>query len=128
MFKDVIGEHATGNRLVLAIYPEEAIHLSVQVKTPGPNICLRTGNLQLKYAEMGQESVLEAYEKVILDCIQGDQMLFWRQDGIVETWKLITPILDDCIGENCKFQQLHKYAAGSWGPDAAHTIVEEIMK
>jgi glucose-6-phosphate 1-dehydrogenase len=128
MFKGLVGEHVSGNRLVLSIYPHESIHLSVQAKIPGPRICLRTENLDFCYAKEGEESVLDAYEKVLLDCILGDRMLFWRQDGIAATWKLLTPILEDCEGEDCRYQRLHPYAAGSWGPEVARRRVEEILR
>ncbi len=128
MFKGVVGEHVSGNRLVLSIYPQESIQLSIQAKIPGPRVCLRTGNLNFSYMKVGEEANLDAYEKVILDCIVGDHMLFWRQDGIAATWKLLTPILEDCEGESCRYQQLHNYAAGSWGPDSAAKIVEKIIR
>jgi len=128
MFKGVAGEHASSNRLVLSVYPQESIQLSIQAKIPGSRLCLRTGNLDFSYTDGNTDSSLDAYEKVILDCILGDHMLFWRRDGIAATWRLLTPILEDCEGEDCRFQRLHSYAAGSWGPTAAHSIVEEIIR
>lgn len=128
MFKGIAGEHVSGNRLVLSVFPSETIQLSLQAKIPGSRLCLRTGNLDFSYSDEGEESSLDAYEKVILDCILGDHMLFWRQDGIAATWKLLTPILEDCEGEECRYQQLHSYTAGSWGPAAARMIVEEIIR
>lgn len=126
-FKGVAGDHVSGNRLVLSVYPEESIHLSFQAKIPGPRLQLRTGNLNFNYATALDEFVLEAYEKVLLDCILGDQMLFWRQDGIAATWKLLTPILEDCEGDECRIQQLHTYECGSWGPEKARQMVERIV-
>ena len=79
------------------------------------------------YSAEGDESQLEAYEKVLLDCILGDHMLFWSQRGIEATWKLLTPILEDCEGAECRIQHLHTYAAGSWGPEQAETIVRSIV-
>ncbi|MEE4240979.1 MAG: glucose-6-phosphate dehydrogenase [Desulfopila sp.] len=128
MFKGQVGDHISGNRLVLSIYPEESITLSIQAKVPGPRLCLRTGDMHFCYSSGGDENVLDAYEKVLLDCLMGDRMLFWRQDGILATWKLLTPILEDCEGERCRIQQLHSYAAGSWGPDRVLPIIAEIVK
>jgi glucose-6-phosphate 1-dehydrogenase len=128
MFKGVAGEHASDNRLVLSIFPEESIQLSIQAKIPGSRLCLRTGNLDFSYTDDNADSNLDAYEKVILDCILGDHMLFWRKDGIAAAWKLLTPILEDCEGEDCRYQRLHSYTAGSWGPAAANKIVEEIIR
>ncbi len=128
MFKGIVGDHVSGNRLVLSVYPEESIRLSIQAKIPGARICLRTGDLEFNYTAGGEESVLDAYEKVLLDCILGDHMLFWRRDGIEATWKLLTPILEDCEGDECKIQQLHRYTAGSWGPADALEIIKEIVR
>ena len=128
MFKGIVGEHVSGNRLVLSVYPEESIRLSIQAKIPGARICLRTGDLEFNYTEGGEESILDAYEKVLLDCILGDHMLFWRRDGIEASWKLLTPILEDCEGDECKIQRLHHYSAGSWGPSDAMRIVQEIIR
>jgi glucose-6-phosphate 1-dehydrogenase len=128
MFKGQMGDHISGNRLVLSIYPEESITLSIQAKIPGPRLCLRTGDLHFCYSRRGDETVLDAYEKVLLDCLLGDRMLFWRQDGILATWKLLTPILDNCEGAGCRIQRLHSYDAGSWGPAQVSEIIAEIVK
>jgi glucose-6-phosphate 1-dehydrogenase len=128
MFKGQAGDHISGNRLVLSIYPEESITLSIQAKIPGPRLCLRTGDLHFCYSRRGDETVLDAYEKVLLDCLLGDRMLFWRQDGILATWKLLTPILDNCEGAGCRIQRLHSYDAGSWGPAQVSEIIAEIVK
>jgi glucose-6-phosphate 1-dehydrogenase len=66
---------------------------------------------------------LDAYEKVLIDCMLGDQMLFWRQDGVEKSWSFLTPILDRC--ENCDDQQnmLEFYQAGSAGPAAVSRLV-----
>lgn len=128
MFKGQVGEHLSGNRLVLSIFPEESITMSIQAKIPGPRLCLRTGDLHFSYSQGYDDIVLDAYEKVLLDCILGDRTLFWRQDGILATWKLLTPILENCEGEECRNQHLHFYDAGSWGPEEALSIINEIVK
>ena len=128
MFRHVLDEHVTGNRLVLSIYPEESIELYFQVKKPGPRICLDSMAMDFSYEDHGERISLDAYEKVLLDCILGDHMLFWRHDGVARTWALMTPILEDCEGDHCKIQALHPYAAGSWGPEVAREIVERIVK
>lgn len=128
MFKGQMGDHISGNRLVLSIYPEESITLSIQAKIPGPRLCLRTGDLSFCYSQGYDDSVLEAYEKVLLDCILGDRTLFWRQDGILASWKLLTPILENCEGQECRIQRLHTYEAGSWGPQEVRSTIDEIVK
>ncbi len=74
--------------------------------------------MDFSYKEQYQEKPLEAYSRVLLDCMLGDHMLFWRQDGIEASWSFLTPILEKC--EQCctPDRQLHCYPAGTWGPKA----------
>lgn len=124
MFRDVIGEKIIANKLVLSIYPEEAIHLTFQTKTPGARVCLRSMTMDFQY-ESGRAA--DAYEKVLLDCILGDHLLFWRQDGVELAWELLTPVLNECEQCQGREQKLHTYPAGSWGPEQARTWVEKIV-
>ena len=66
----------------------------------------------------------DAYEKVIVDCLLGDHMLFVRQDGVEECWAFLSPILDAC--ETCKDPErsLHFYKAGTWGPKEADNLMK----
>jgi glucose-6-phosphate 1-dehydrogenase len=119
MFRRALEARISANRLVLGIYPEEKITLSFQTKNPGAVVCLRTVTMDFHYHQNYSGPVLDAYEKVLLDVMQGDQTLFWRQDGLEHSWAFLTPILSEC--ENCvgRENRLHFYPAGSWGPEAA---------
>ena len=119
MFAHLIDKRIEANRLTLGIYPEEEITLTFQTKTPGPKICLEPARLAFKYQPQENVPPLDAYEKVLLDCMVGDQTLFWRQDSVEQCWKFLTPVLDEC--EICEGQAitLHPYKAGTWGPKAA---------
>ncbi len=127
MFHNVLEKKISANRLILGIYPEEEIKLTFQTKKPGPKICLSPMTMDFKYEENYPGAGLDAYEKVLLDCILGDQMLFWRRDGVELAWSLVTPILHDC--ETCagREQQLHLYEAGGWGPYAAKEWMERLI-
>lgn len=120
MFRRAFGEHISANRLTLGIYPEEKITLIFQAKNPGAAVRLRPVTMDFLYSQSYRGPVLEAYEKVLIDSIRGDQMLFWRQDGVELCWSFLTPILDEC--ETCSNRQemLHSYEAGSWGPDGGN--------
>lgn len=128
LFHDIPGARVVANRLVLEIYPRESISLSFQAKHPGARMCLRTMTMDFSYDAVYGRTSPEAYEKVLLDCLQGEHMLFWRQDGIEQSWKLLTPLLEEC--ENCRnrAQHLHRYGAGSWGPEPAAAIVNSIVQ
>ncbi len=116
MFRDTIGEMIAPNRLALTIYPEEKISLNFQTKNPGAKLCFRSVNMDFNYHQNYSGPHLEAYEKVLIDCMIGDQMLFWRQDGVELCWSFLTPILREC--ESCKDQGklLYPYPSGSFGP------------
>lgn len=122
MFRPVLGENISANRLILGIYPEEEITLTFQTKYPGAKVCLRSVTMDFLYKQNYSGPVLEAYEKVLIDCIQGDQTLFWRQDGVERSWSFLTPILEQCETCGDRGETLLPYAAGSWGPKAAEAL------
>ena len=96
--------------------------LNFQTKNPGAKVCLRTVTMDFNYHQNYTGPVLEAYEKVLIDCILGDQMLFWRQDGVELCWSFLTPILHRCETCGNRAERLLRYPAGSWGPDRAHQL------
>lgn len=116
MFRRVLGEHISANRLTLGIYPEEKITLTFQAKNPGAAMRLRPVTMDFLYSQNYGGPLLDAYEKVLIDSIRGDQMLFWRQDGVELCWSFLTPILDECETCNNRQEMLQHYEAGSWGP------------
>jgi len=63
----------------------------------------------------------EAYERLICDCMAGDNTLFARDDEVFGSWKLFTPILD--YWENSAPLPLPNYASGTWGPDEADQML-----
>jgi glucose-6-phosphate 1-dehydrogenase len=127
MFQNVIGEDIIANRLVLGIYPQERITLTFQTKYPGPRSCLRTVTMDFNYDQNYSGPVLDAYEKVLLDCIQGDHMLFWRRNGVELSWSFLTPILEECETCSDRGDRLHPYGAGSWGPNVAQKWMRLII-
>jgi len=122
MFRPVLGEHISANRLILGIYPEEKITLTFQTKYPGAKVCLRSVTMDFFYHQDDSGPVLDAYEKVLIDCIQGDQTLFWRQDAVEISWAFLTPILEECETCGDRGRRLLPYEAGSWGPKAVETL------
>ncbi|MDH3393452.1 MAG: glucose-6-phosphate dehydrogenase [Desulfobulbaceae bacterium] len=119
MFAHLLDKRIDANRLTLSVYPNEEIKLTFQTKTPGPSICLEPANLAFQYQQQENAPLLDAYEKVLLDCMVGDQTLFWRQDSVEQCWKFLTPVLDECKICEGEAGTLHPYAAGTWGPEAA---------
>ncbi|MCF8033403.1 MAG: glucose-6-phosphate dehydrogenase [Desulfarculaceae bacterium] len=120
LFRQVLGEEIKANRLVLNIQPNEEITLYFQAKQPGGEVDLRTVGLHFEYQDGAARQGLEAYEKALADAMLGDQMLFWRQDGVDLCWAFLDPVLEACESCGDRADRLHRYRAGSWGPrDAA---------
>lgn len=119
LFLDVLGDTIGANRLVIETFPEEAIRLNFQTKNPGTHMCLRTMTMDFVYHEHYQNASLDAYARVLLDCMAGDHMLFWRQDGIELSWSFLTPVLEECDKCDVLDRHLNYYPAGTWGPEPA---------
>ena len=117
------GSNLEPNVLVLRIQPNEGIALRAGAKVPGPTIQIRSINLDFMYGlQFGVEQP-EAYERLLLDCMLGESTLFTRSDEVEAAWRLLMPILQGW--QNGPPQDFPNYAAGTWGPDAAQTLIEE---
>ena len=128
MFRSVIDENIQANRLILGIYPEEEITLTFQTKAPGSKVCLRPVTMDFKYYDKYQGEILDAYVRVLHDCILGDHMLFWRQDGVELAWSFLDPILEECEACADPENTLQLYESGSWGPTAAKRWMDLILE
>jgi len=115
------GVTITPNILSFVIQPEEEIKWSIQTKVPGSRLCLNDVGMTFSYRQHYPTSIsLDAYERVLIDCILGDQLLFVRQDGIEMTWKFLAPALES-VDE--KRISVLPYMAGTWGPPAAEELI-----
>ena len=128
MFRHILGEQISSNRLVLGIQPDEVINLTFQAKIPGMNNILRTVTMNFDYNQEGKTVIKDAYEKVLMDCLLGDQMLFWRQDAVRLCWAYLTPILELCESCGDRAKHLNFYPAGSWGPETAAKMYPDYLK
>jgi glucose-6-phosphate 1-dehydrogenase len=124
MFSQTLKENIIANRLILGIYPDEKISLTFQTKNPGARMCLRSVNMDFNYHQDYSGPAVDAYEKAFLDCMLGDQMLFWRKDGVELCWSFLTPILEECETCGDRAETLLPYNAGSWGPKALKDLRE----
>ena len=122
MFAPLEPGELTPNVLVLNVQPEEGVSLTIQVKTPGQKLCMKSLIMNFNYQQAGIK-LPEAYQRLLLDCMLGDQSLFWRSDGIEAAWSLVTPVLKRWE-ENEKSCPITFYQSGSWGPDESETLLE----
>ena len=103
-----------GNRLIMRLQPEERIELVQMTKLPGPGgYRYKPISLTLDYMDSFHERFPEAYERLIIDVLRGDQTLFMRQDELEAAWIWIESIADSWKKAEKKNVL---YEAGSWGP------------
>ena len=119
LFRGVLGDVIAPNALRLGVYPDESVTLTFQTKNPGARFRLRPVVMNFNYTDNYTGPSMDAYEKALLDCVQGDQTLFWREDALELSWAFLDPLLAGCEAHNDKEHRLHMYEAGSWGPEAA---------
>ncbi len=110
------------NVLVLGVQPHESIVLHLGVKHPGVGNQLYPVNMEFNYERdlQGDVHFPLPYERLLLDCMKGDQTLFARQDGVEAMWSIVDPIIERW--ENTPAPELPNYTAGSWGPDKADDL------
>lgn len=110
------------NMLVLFLQPDEGMHLRFEAKAPDTVAETRSVDMEFHYAEaFGQTSIPEAYERLLLDALQGDASLFTRADEVETAWSLIDPIIQ--TWDTHQSPPLATYKPGSWGPHEADTFM-----
>jgi glucose-6-phosphate 1-dehydrogenase len=111
------------NVLALRIQPDEGISLSFGSKLPGQQLHLEDVRMDFLYATSFGSDPPEAYEHLLLDCLQGDSTLFSRRDEIEEAWRIADELR--ASWEDGDGPSLLPYAAGSWGPEEADAVLGE---
>ncbi len=112
------------NVLALRIQPNEGISLRFEVKTPGSSLRTRSVEMDFRYDNaFGQPSV-DAYSRLLVDCMLGDQTLFTRGDEVEESWRILTPLLQ-VWDAPAPADAIPLYEAGSWGPVEAELLLNQ---
>ena len=110
------------NRLVIRLQPDEGVKLWLMIKDPGPGgMRLRHVPLDMSFAASFGVRNPDAYERLVMDVVRGNQTLFMRRDEVEAAWTWIDPILEawQVSGEGPK-----SYTAGTWGPSSAIALIE----
>jgi glucose-6-phosphate 1-dehydrogenase len=131
LFKEA-GCPEIGNVLTIRIQPDEGISLRVIAKQPhsaeasrgepGTKFSLVGTELNFSYQQTFGGHGVDAYEKVLLDIMAGDQMLFNRSDELESSWQLISNILRGWEKEQ---EKLLVYQENTWGPKEAGELIEK---
>ena len=119
LFAKTAVEELEPNVLVIRIKPNEGISLTFGTKVPGPEVEVRTVDMEFDYESDFGSGSAEAYERLLLDCMLGDATLFTRSDEIEEAWEIVDPISAHWSeGGRPGF-----YEVGSWGPKSADELL-----
>lgn len=109
------------SRLVIRLQPDEGISLSFGAKVPGPILKLGQVDMNFQYTDYFGATPSTGYERLLYDCMCGDQTLFQRADMTEASWKIVTPILD--LWDALTPRNFPNYTAGSWGPTEADELL-----
>ena len=106
-----------GNRLVIQIQPAEGIQLHFHTKVPDAGMQLRLTDLSFRFQDRFSGAMPEAYQRLLLDVLQGDASLFSRADEVELAWGIVDPILAAWASPGWPLLEL--YEVGGWGPPNA---------
>ena len=122
LFSDHEGGTVEGNRLVIRIQPDEGILLKFGMKVQGAGFKVQDANLDFHYKDLSDSRIPEAYQRLLLDCMQGDSTLYTRGDSVEAAWRFLDPVLK--AWKEDKSIPLHGYPCGTWGPEIADQMIE----
>jgi len=124
-FKIPVDASLQCNRLKIIVQPNEGILLNFQTKVPEVDgVSLEPRDLSFNYKDSyKQNPIPEAYERLILDAIQGDASLFMRSDEIERAWAIVDPFVKAAEGI-----EPEAYAPGTDGPRGAEELLKRTGK
>ncbi|QLG43925.1 glucose-6-phosphate dehydrogenase [Costertonia aggregata] len=120
IFKDS-GLQNKDNKLIIRIQPDEGILIKFGVKVPGQGFKVERANLDFYYSSLVENNIMEAYERLLLDAMQGDATLYARADEVEAAWEFVDPILNYWATSDAK---VYGYSAGVWGPKNADDLID----
>lgn len=123
LFNPMIPGKIESNTLVLSVQPTEGISLTFQAKYPGPKFSVGRVTMDFNYRGVFPTDSPDAYERLLLDCMAGDQMLFSRGDWIELSWELLMPLLDHW--KKTPAPCFPNYPSGSFGPKEADELIKK---
>ena len=106
-----------GNHVRFRLSPEVVIALGARIKRDGGSFETEAAELRLVHQPTGDD--MDAYERLLGDAMDGDAMLFAREDAVEAAWRVVQPILDTPT-------PVHPYAQGTWGPAEAEALAADI--
>jgi glucose-6-phosphate 1-dehydrogenase len=102
--------------LIIRVQPNEGISLALNIKKPGVGLELDRALMHFDYGEAYSGPLIEAYETLLLEAMEGDHTLFTREDEVERAWEVLDPVLKNP-------PPVHFYEPGSWGPEEAEAMI-----
>lgn len=121
LFRDTPIESLENNQLIIRIQPHQGIALRFGVKAPGPVTTVELANMEFDFPTNSPSVHGTGYERLLHDCMLGDQTLFQRADMVEAGWRMVQPVLD--AWQSCQAADFPNYAAGSNGPEAGDRLL-----
>jgi glucose-6-phosphate 1-dehydrogenase len=113
------------NKLVIRLQPEEGIALEVLTKDSGldKGMRLRRGPLHLDFnSAFPKARIPDAYERLLLEVMKGQQYLFVRRDEVEHAWQWCDSLIAAWADRD---EPPRRYPAGSWGPVASIAMITQ---
>jgi glucose-6-phosphate 1-dehydrogenase len=120
-FEDSAIKELQPNSLLVHVQPDEGVSLAIGAKVPGQGMGIRTVHMDFMYGGAFRMELPDAYERLILDAMLGDQTLFTRSDEVEEQWAIVDAIVAAWARDRPAFPN---YAAGTWGPVSADELIQ----
>ncbi len=115
-------QQANPNVLAMRIQPDEGISMRFEVKTPGTSLRTRSVDMDFRYDTAFGQANTDAYSRLLVDCMLGDQTLFTRGDEVEASWRILTPLLN-VWDAPAPPDVIPLYEAGTWGPIEAELLL-----
>ncbi|GAA5188092.1 glucose-6-phosphate dehydrogenase [Ferrimonas gelatinilytica] len=122
LYKDLYKE-LPPNKLTIRLQPHEGVEIQVMNKVPGldSSTRLQTSKLDLSFSDTFKNArIADAYERLLLECMLGNQSLFVRRDEVEQAWTWCDSIIEAWQRSN---EPPKRYPAGSWGPVASVAMI-----
>ena len=122
IFKDSYAD-LPSNKLTIRLQPDEGVELQMMNKIPGiaSQMNIQENKLDLSFSDTYEnQRVVDAYERLMLEVVNGNQSLFVSRDEVEAAWKWADSIIDAWQATN---EAPKAYAAGSWGPVSSISLI-----
>ncbi len=114
------------NVLAIRIQPNEGIAMKINCKEPYQSMSMQPVQMDFRYGSYFGKKPPDAYERLLCDCMLGDNTLFTSEEEVISSWQLLTPILD--YWKKNATKNIENYEAGTWGPKCSDEMMKKDSK